>query len=658
MTFAHPDWLWLLLIVPILLAGKLWADSVAARAVNSLAARRLHDALVVGKSARRTWLAFPLQLAALACFIITLCRPQWGEEKREMKETGRNILIAIDTSRSMLANDVTPDRLTRAKLAAQDLLAALPQDRVGLIAFAGQAYLQAPLTTDHDAVIESIQALDHTSVPRGGSDITKAIRLAIETIEKSPARSHGLVIFSDGGESVPGIPYYAKQAADKRILVVSIGVGTEAGSLIPDPEASRTGDFVRDNEGNVVQSKLDGAILREIAAATGGRYLKLGSQPVAQAVVNDALASLDRQQDASREERKPIERFRWPLSMGMMCLMIAWLIRPSARRRRFVAGAATAALLGLAPSHALAGEEGSRNSLLGLFLGSQASEASDARDAYSHGEFEKARDVYARLLADKGGREEKAGLSYGLGATTHQLKDYDRAAGAFSDALESSNTSLQNQAHQGLAHTLYDQGDRSLAKQPQFTVKAWTDSLRHFDAALALNDDTNVRENREFVQKRLDELKQQIEQQKQQQKKEGDKGDSKSDGKGKKGDKSDKAGQKGGKGEEGKDADQDQPDQAGDKKGDQKKDGKGEDEEQGKQGKGKPIPEGQIQAGQGGEKPNEEQAGQQELAESERDEKTGFSRNEARAFLRTYADDQKAVQYRQQRREPPNGRDW
>lgn len=657
MTFAHPDWLWLLLIVPILLAGKLWADSRAAKAVDSLAARRLQDALVIGKSARGAWLVFLLQLAALACFIITLCRPQWGEEKRELRETGRNILIAIDTSRSMLANDVTPDRLTRAKLAAQDLLAALPQDRVGLIAFAGQAYLQAPLTTDHDAVIESIQALDHTSVPRGGSDITKAVRLAIETVEKSPARSHGLVIFSDGGEPVPGIPYYAKQAADKRILVVSIGVGSETGSLIPDPEASRSGDFVRDNEGNVVQSKLDGAILQEIASATNGRYLKLGSAPVAQAVVNDALASLDRQQDAAREERKPIERFRWPLSVGMMCLMIAWLIRPSARRPRLVAGAAAVALFGMAPPQASAADDGRRDSLLGLLLSNQVSEASDARDAYSHGEFGKARDVYARLLAGKGGRDDKASLSYGLGASTHQLKDYDRAASAFSDALESSSTALQNQAHQGLAHTLYDQGDRSLAKQPQFTVKAWTDSLRHFDAALALNDNTNVRENREFVQKRLDELKQQIEQQKQQQKKEGDKGDSKSDGKGKKGDKSDKAGQKGGKGEQGRDADQDQQDQAGDKKGDEKKDGKGEEEEQGKQGKGKPIPEGQIQAGQGGEKP-EEEAGQQELAESERDETTGFSRNEARAFLRTYADDQKAVQYRQQRREAPNGRDW
>lgn len=659
MSFAHPDWLWLLLIVPILLAGKFWADVRASSAVSSLVARRLRDSLVVGTSAGRSWLVFPLQLTALVCFIAALCRPQWGEEKRELKETGRNILIAIDTSRSMLANDITPDRLTRSKLAAQDLLRALAQDRVGLIAFSGQAYLQAPLTTDHDAVIESIQALDHTSVPRGGSDITKALRLAVETVEKSPARSHGLIIFSDGGEQMPGIPYYAKQARDKHILVVTIGVGTEAGSLIPDPDPSRAGDFVRDGEGNVVQTKLDSSILQQVATATDGRYLKLSAQPLAHAVVNEVLASLDRQQETSREERKPIERFRWPLSVGMILLMIAWLIHPSARRRKIIPAAAAAVLLVMAPADAAAGDQSVFGSTAASLLGQSSVDASEAKESYARGDFEKARDVYARLLADRPAVEQKTELAYGLGAATHQLKDYDRAVSAFSDSLESRNPNLQNRAHQGLAHTLYDQGDRSLAKQPQFTLKAWTDSLRHFDAALALNNDAKVRENREFVKQRLDELRQQIEEQKQQQqqKKEGDKGDSKSEGKGKKGDKSDKSGDKGEKGEQGKDGDQNQQEQQGDKKSDEKKDGRGEEEE-GKKGEGKPIPEGQIQAGQGGEKPDQKEGEEQELAESERNEMTGFSRNEARAFLRTYADDQKAVQYRQQRREPPNGRDW
>ena len=659
MTFAHPDWLWLLLLAPILLLGKAWADVRASRAVDSFVARRLRDVLLLGESQSRAWAVYALQLLALVCFILTMCRPQWGEEKRELKETARNIIIAIDTSRSMLATDVTPDRLTRSKLAAQDLLASLPGDRVGLIAFAGQAYLQAPLTTDHDAVIESIQALDTTSVPQGGSDITKALRIAIETVEKSPARNHGLIIFSDGGEQAPAIPYYAKQAAEKHILVLAVGVGTEAGSLIPDPDPSRPGDFIRDQQGNVVQSKLDSSILQQIVTSTGGRYLKLGAQPITRALVNDILAALDRQQDTSKEERKPIERFRWPLSVGIFFLMLAWLIRPSNRARRLNPALALFVCFASVPQPGRASEPPVLASVFGsVFQRPEAEVSAEAKKAYNSGLFEKARDLYARLLGDKPPATEKSELSYGLGATAHQMKDYDRAVDAFSDALESPDSSLQNRAHQGLAHTLYDQGDRTLAKQPQFTIRAWTDSIRHFDAALAIKDDAEARENRDFVKKRLEELKEQ-EEQKKQQKKKGGKKDGQQ-GEGKEGNESEQDGEKGQKGKQGKEQGKDQKDgKQGDEEGKKDKGGKG-DEDEGKEGKGKEqLPEGQIAAGQGGEKPDEEeQQEQREMAESERNEMTGFSRNEARAFLRTYADDQKSAQLRQQRREPVNGKDW
>lgn len=660
MTFAHPSWLWLLLLAPILLLGKVWADVRADRTVVEFVAPRLREVLVLGESKGRTWVIYSLQLLALICFIVALCRPQWGEEKRELRESGRNIIIAIDTSRSMLATDVSPDRLTRAKLAAQDLLTSLPGDRVGVIAFAGQAYLQAPLTTDHDAVSEAIQSLDTTSVPQGGTDITKALRIAVETVEKSPARNHGLIIFSDGGEPVPAVPHYAKQAAEKHILVLAVGVGTEQGSLIPDPDPSRPGDFIRDPKGNVVQSKLESGILQQIATETGGRYLKLGAQPITHALVSDILVALDRQQETSKEERKPIERFRWPLSLGIFLLMTAWLIRPRERARRLTPAVALFVTFVFAPQGGFAASGG--GSLLGsIFQRNEVQQSEEAREAYTGGFFEKARDVYARLLNDKPPAGEKAEIAYGLGASAHQLKDYDRAVDAFSDALESPDSSMQNRAHQGLAHALYDQGDRVLAKQPQFAIRAWTDSIRHFDAALALHDDADARENRDFVKKRLEELKQQEEEKKQQQqKKKGGKKDGQQ-GQGKEGDESEEEGEKGEKGKEGKDGkDKQQQGQKGDEEGKKDKGGKGEDQE-GKEGKGKEqLPEGQIAAGQGGEKPDKEaeQKEQREMAEAERNETTGFSRNEARAFLRTYADDQKTAQLRQQRRETPNGRDW
>ena len=662
--FAHSQWLWLLLLVPVLLLGKVWAEVRSERALDSLVAKRLRDVLVSGDSAARTWLIFALQLLALACFILTLCRPQWGEEKRELKESGRNILIAIDTSRSMLATDVTPDRLTRAKLAAQDLLSSLPGDRVGLIAFAGQAYLQAPLTTDHDAVIESLQALDTTSVPQGGSDITKALRVAIEAVEKSPARNHGLIIFSDGGDNVPAILYHAKQAAEKHILVLSVGVGTEAGSLIPDPDPSRPGDFVRDRQGNVVQSKLESSILQQVSSETGGRYLKLGAQPLTHGVVNEILVALDRQQDASKEERKPIERFRWPLSAGIFFLMLTWLIRSSHRAPRLNPALAVIACgaLGASPMEA-AEVRGAGSVIASLFQRSEAEASGEAKAAYDAGFFEKARDLYAKLLGRKPAAQDKPELEYGLGATAHKMKDFDRAVDAFSVALESRDTGLQSRAHRGLAHTLYDQGDKALAKQPQFTIRAWTDSIRHFDAALEIKDDAEAKENRDFVKKRLDELKQQEEEKKQQQqqKKKGGKKDGQQGGQGKEGEESEEEGEKGDKGNQGKEQGKEKKDgKEGDREGEEEKGGKG-DEKEGKEGQGKEaLPEGQLAAGQGGEKPDNEEEGkeQAERAEAERNEMTGFSRNEARAFLRTYADDQKAARLSRQRREPVNGKDW
>jgi Ca-activated chloride channel family protein len=675
MTYATPEWHWLLLMIPLLLLMKWWSDRRAHHLVLEVVAPRLRSALVRGTSRGRSWLTFCLQLLALALLVNALARPRWGEEKREIQETGRNVIIAIDTSRSMLATDVTPDRLTRAKLAAQDLIATLPGDRVGLLAFAGQAYLQAPLTTDHAAVIETIQSLDHTSVPRGGSDLTKALRLAMETFEKTPARNHGMIIFSDGGEPEPELAAFARQAAEKRVMILTVGVGTEAGSLIPNPDGGvfgnqfggpGAGDFVRDREGNVVQTRLETSVLQQLASATGGRFLKLSSTPLSRGVVDGLLSSLDRQQAASREETKPIERFYWPLSLGMFMLMIAWLIRPTTARP--VAAQALALLMLGVPMPAPAQDI----PIIGTITGGDQPKPSEAPRAYGAGLFEQARDLYARFLGEKKQVASRNELAYGLGASAHKLTDYDRAVSGFSDALESDDPALQRRAHRGLGHALYDQGDKALAKQPQFTLNAWTDSIRHFEAALKFDaDDKEVRENLDFVKKRLKELQQQQQEQQQQQqqkkKKEGgkDKKKGESKGSGQKGDESQE-----GEGEEGEQAEQ--GDQPNGKKGkSQQEQEEGEDGENGQnqnqgqngeqkdeqEGKGGQMPEGNLQAGGEG-KPDQNQQKSEEMPEADRNETTGFSRNEARAFLRTYADDQKQVQFRQQRKEPANGKDW
>lgn len=658
MTFLAPKLLYFLFVLPFLVALKLWADWRARQVLNQFTAPRLRDDLVIGASLQRSWLIFSLQALALGCFIFALARPRWGEDKIVQQEFGRNVIIAIDTSRSMLANDIAPDRITRAKLAAQDVLAALKTDRVGLIAFAGNAYLQAPLTTDHDAVIEAIDSLDFTSVPRGGSEIGRALKLAMETFEKSPAKNHGLILFSDGGEPDIQLNEYTKQAAQKNVLVLTVGVGTEAGALIPDPDPERAGEYVRDNKGNVVKTRLEPKVLQEIAATTRGRYLKLGSQPLATGVVKDLLSALQAQTNTAKELVKPIERFYWPLSIGMLLLISAWIIRPSSRMK--TKSPSVTQLPARALPLLLAGCLWTADSASAVTADRDKLDPRAAHKAYTDGEFDDATKLYEKLLKQPQSAPRKQELSFGLAASAHQIKDYDKAIGGFSQALESEDSSLQNHAHRGLAHSLYDQGDRALAKQPKFTLKAWRDSVKHFDAALKIEpDNQEVKENREFVKKRLDELQQQMDQQEQQ----GNKGQ-----KGKKGDKG-KKGEKGqkGEGEEGEQGEN--GDEEGEGDGDEEKSRKEslgkQEEKEGKEGQdGKEqTPEGKLQAGKEGDEESQEarerrEQREAEMAENHENEATGFSRNEARSFLRTYADDQKKAMILRPRDAPVNGKDW
>ena len=649
MTFLTPQLLYCLLTLPFLVALKTWADWRGQKVLKLFTSPRLRDNLVVGSSVWRSWIIFSLQLIALSLFIIALARPIWGEDKIVQQEYGRNIIIAIDTSRSMLGNDIVPDRITRAKLAAQDVLASLKTDRVGLIAFAGNAYLQAPLTTDHDAVIEAIQSLDFTAVPRGGSELGRALKLAMETFEKSPAKNHGLILFSDGGSPDMQITEFTKQAAQKNILVLTVGVGTEAGSLIPDPDPERAGEYLRDQEGNVVKTRLEPKVLQEIAAVTRGRYLRLGSQPLAESVVKQLLSALQAQSNASKELVKPIERFYWPLSIGMLLLIIAWFIHPSASRHQMNSHSTTSWGAPILPIILalcfLSSAQGASNSIM-----------EKAHSSYKHGDFKQAIELYEDSVKNTRNLERRHLLAFGLGAAAYQNKDYDRAISGFGQALESDNVQEQSKAHRGLAHSLYDLGDRSLAKQPKFSLKAWRECVKHFEDSLKIDpENQEVKENRDFVKKRLDELQQQMDEKEGKDGKKGDKGK-----KGKKGDK----GQKGenGEGEDGENGEGDGEDEEKSRKESLGK----QQEKEGQEGEGgdkKKENEGQLQAGKEGEEESKEarerrEAKQAEMAENQENETTGFSRNEARAFLRTYADDQKKAMILRPRDAPVNGKDW
>src|SRR5437588_748459 len=254
MSFGAPIWFWALLAIPVLAVLFARAEQRGVTKLREFVSPRLLPQLAATVNRSRRVLRFALLMLGLALAIVSLARPQWGYIYEDVKRKGLDLLFAVDTSRSMLSNDVQPNRLERVKLAAQDLVNQLQGDRAGLIAFAGRAFLQAPLTIDYEAEVESINDLDTKTIPEGGTNISEAISLATQTFGKSATGNRALIIFTDGEELSGDAVKEAKKAAEAGVKIFTIGVGTAQGSLIPIEGKNESG-FVKDAKGQVVKSK-------------------------------------------------------------------------------------------------------------------------------------------------------------------------------------------------------------------------------------------------------------------------------------------------------------------------------------------------------------------------------------------------------------------
>src|SRR6266478_6498115 len=246
MSFGAPQWLLGLLALPALAVLFVWAERTGAQHLADFVSPRLLPQLAGNVNRFRRILRLGLQLLALALGLIGLAQPRWGYTFEDAKRKGIDLFIAVDTSRSMLSNDVQPNRLERVKLATQDLINQLQGDRVGLIAFAGRDFLQAPLTIDYDAAVDSINDLDTKTIPEGGTNISDAIALATRTFGKSATGNRALIIFTDGEELSGDAVRAAKAAAEAGVHIFTVGVGTASGSLIPIPGDNGGTAFVKD----------------------------------------------------------------------------------------------------------------------------------------------------------------------------------------------------------------------------------------------------------------------------------------------------------------------------------------------------------------------------------------------------------------------------
>ena len=496
LTFGAPHWLWALLVLPLMAGLFVWSHRRGQALVAKIVAVRLRDQLSGSVSLLRRILRASLLLASIALAIVAVAQPRYGFIEKETKQKGRDVIVAIDTSRSMLATDIAPTRLARAKLFTQDLVRLLQGDRIGLVAFAGSAFLQAPLTLDYNAVTNALEELDTTVIPKGGTNIAAAITAAREAFGKAEGQTRALIVLTDGEELAADGIAAAKQAAGEGIRIFTVGIGSPEGSLIPVRLDDGRSDFVRDSAGKPVTSKLDDSRLKEIASATGGFFTLIGPD-AAREIFQKGIEPMELSETGVFSARQPIERYQWPLAAATVCLALSLL--PGDRRRR--SSVMIALILGFCPY----------------------AQAQSGLDEYKNGDFEKAGTAFQEQLKKQ---PSSRALQFNSGAAAYKSGDFEKAIAHFTDALLTEDQKLREDASYNLANSLVRKGEA--AKENETKKTNWKNALEHYEETLRLNPDNKVAaQNRDITKKLLEDLEKQEQQQKQQDKKNQDQKDKK-----------------------------------------------------------------------------------------------------------------------------------
>jgi Ca-activated chloride channel family protein len=480
MTFARSDLLPLALVLPALLGLAVWAYARRRRR----AATALGERGLIGRLGGGDLFGFPvarllLVTGAAAALGLAAAGPRWGTRVREGQSASLSAVLALDISKSMFATDVAPDRLERERLFARRILRELPGDRLGLVVFAGRAYVLAPLTVDHSALQLYLDALDPEIVSQGGSSLAAAITQATD-LARGPSETGGdraVIVVTDGEahDEESQVLAAADYASDHRVTVHTVGVGTTTGSPIPErnPRTGEVTGYKRDEAGEIVVTRLDETLLREVADRTGGTYASL-EDPRATARIVAAVNQLQRQENAAGQQVERIDRYGLFVLMALLLLAADVLL---ARRRTARAPVGSSRLV--APAHARAAQAAVL--ILALALnGFGIGDVERGNRLYRAGRYAEAAEAYQAALRDG---DDSTQLHYNLGTALLRLGRYDEAERHLRNALEAIEPELRQRSFYNLGNRFLDaaRAERDAQAQGQMlegAVEAYKRSLR------------------------------------------------------------------------------------------------------------------------------------------------------------------------------------
>ena len=505
MRFAHPHLLWLLLVVPPALAALFWwSEGVRRRLLTQFVEARLLPALTAGISPARRKFRLTLFLVAVALLIVAVARPQHGFDLQEVEQHGLDIVVAVDTSKSMLTTDIAPNRLERAKLAALELMQDAKSDRLGLVAFAGEAFLECPLTIDNTAFEQSVQALNVNSIPEGGTALAAAINTALSTF-KEKGNHKVLVLLTDGedNDSETGALEAAQNAAKEGLKIFTVGIGTAAGDLIRVTDANGNSDYVRDAQGNVVKSHLNEPLLKQIAAVTGGFYLPLRGADTMDTLYDRGLATLPKTEGKSRLLRRYHEQFQWPLAAAVLLLLAEFLV-PERKQPGKSPGDLSPRSNGKRKRPSTAGATGGLVLMLMLSMaGKSSASPADALRDYNAGNFTNALSEYTRLAEVQ---TNDLRLVFNAGTAAYRAANFDLAQKLFEQATLSPDLKLQEQSFYNLGNTQFQLAKS--AKDLDGLQQGLELAEKTYERAAGLNtNDVDATFNLAFTKRAIEQIK-------------------------------------------------------------------------------------------------------------------------------------------------------